>query len=210
MRDDMHDHHRILRQGSPVGEARVAAVLVHGRGGSAEDILSLASEFRAEGVAYIAPQATGHSWYPYSFLAPLTQNEPGLSSGLRLLASIVDDLNAQGLSSDRIALLGFSQGACLALEFAARNARKYTFVAAFSGALIGPDGTPRNYAGSFGGTPVFLGCSDIDPHIPLQRVHESAEVFHRMGGAVDERIYPRMGHTINRDELNAVDALLGA
>jgi predicted esterase len=153
MRDDMHDHHRILRQGSPVGEARVAAVLVHGRGGSAEDILSLASEFRAEGVAYIAPQAIGHSWYPYSFLAPLTQNEPGLSSGLRLLASIVDDLNAQGLSSDRIALLGFSQGACLALEFAARNARKYTFVAAFSGALIGPDGTPRNYAGSFGGTP---------------------------------------------------------
>jgi predicted esterase len=188
----------------------MAALLVHGRGGSAEDILSLASEFRAEGVAYIAPQATGHSWYPYSFLAPLTQNEPGLSSGLRLLASIVDDLNAQGLSSDRIALLGFSQGACLALEFAARNARKYAFVGALSGALIGPDGTPRNYPGSFGGTPVFLGCSDIDPHIPPQRVHESAEVFRRMGGAVDERIYPRMGHTINRDELNAVDALLGA
>lgn len=205
----MHDRRRILRHGTPIDEARVAAVLLHGRGGSAEDILSLASDFQAEGVAYLAPQATGNSWYPYSFLAPLAQNEPGLSSALALVAEVVAELESQRLSSDRIALLGFSQGACLALEFAARHARRYALVAGFSGGLIGPEGTPRDYRGSVSGTPVFLGCSDIDPHIPLERVHESAEVFRRMGGAVDERIYPRMGHTINRDELSAVDALLG-
>jgi predicted esterase len=159
-------------------------------------------------VAYLAPQAAAHAWYPFSFLAPTEQNEPGLGSALRVIGGLVDQLNQAGIPSERIALMGFSQGACLASEFAARYARRYAVVAAFSGGLIGPPGAPREYAGGFDGTPVFLGCSDIDPHIPVERVHESAEVFARLGAAVDKRIYPRMGHTINRAEIDAVDSLL--
>jgi predicted esterase len=208
MSGDPHAGQPVLHAGPPLHAARLAVVLLHGRGASAEDILGLSHELRARDVAYLAPQAEGHTWYPYSFLAPIRQNEPGLGSALTVIASLLQDLEARGVPPGRVALMGFSQGACLAVEFAARHARRYAAVAALSGGLIGPPGTPRDYQGSFDGTPVFLGCSDVDAHVPVERVHESADVFRRMGAAVDERIYPRMGHTVNRDELDAIDALL--
>jgi predicted esterase len=183
-------------------------IMVHGRGSSAEDMLSLAAEFGTVDVAYLAPQAAGRTWYPYSFLSPIRDNEPGISSGLRVLAGLVDSLVADQIPHARIALLGFSQGACLSLEFATRHPSRYAAVVGLSGGLIGPPGTPRDYPGKLDDVPVFLGCSDIDAHIPLGRVHESAEVFRRMGASVDERIYPGMGHTVGEDELNTVKALL--
>jgi predicted esterase len=191
-----------------LSEARLAVILLHGRGGSADDMLALAEEFDVAGVAYVAPQAAGHTWYPYSFLAPIEQNEPGLSSAVRVLSQLIEDLTQEGVEAGRIGLVGFSQGACLALEFAARHAQRYAAVVGLSGGLIGPPGTPRNDTGSLQGSAVFLGCSDVDPHIPLVRVHESAEVLRRLGAVVDERIYPQMGHTVNRDELQAVRELL--
>ena len=180
---------------------------MHGRGASAEDILGLAPELGTDDVAYLAPQAAGHTWYPYSFLSPIPQNEPGITSALGVIARLVDSAD---LGSGRVVILGFSQGACLALEFAARNPRRYAAIVALSGGLIGPSGTPRDYPGSMENTPVFIGCSDIDAHIPVERIRESAEVFRRMGAVVDERIYPGMGHTINEDELIAVRALVVA
>jgi len=185
-------------------------IVVHGRGASAEDILALTDEFEPNDIAYIAPQAAGSTWYPYSFLAPIAQNEPGISSALGVISRLIDGLNHGGVDSNRIGLLGFSQGACLALEFAARHAMRYAAVVGLSGGLIGPPGTPRDYAGSFDGTSVFLGCSDVDAHIPLDRVNETADVFRRMHAQVDERIYPRMGHTVNSDEIAAINAILGA
>ena len=185
-------------------------ILVHGRGASAEDILSLAAELKLKDVAYLAPQAAGSTWYPNSFLSPIQSNEPGITSGLGVIARLIDHLGQQGVGRERIALLGFSQGGCLSLEYAARHAQRYAGVFGLSGGLIGPPGTPRDYTGSFDGTPVFLGCSDVDPHIPLQRVQESAEVFRRMGASVDERIYRRMGHTVNMDEIEAVRGILAA
>ena len=190
--------------------ARLTMILVHGRGASAADILGVAGEIGADDVAYVAPDAPGRTWYPYSFLVPLEQNEPQLSSALDTLHRIVADLGRQGVTTDRIGFLGFSQGACLSLEYVARHATRYATVVGFSGGLIGPPGTPRRYAGSLDGTPVFLGCSDIDPHIPLARVHETRDVLTALGAMVDERIYPSMGHTINRDELDAARRLLGA
>jgi predicted esterase len=202
---DPHAGQPILRLGPDPAAARLRVILLHGRGASAEDILALAAEFNLDDVAYLAPQAAGHTWYPYSFLSEISRNEPGLSSALRLIDSLVASVQRDG--TDRVALLGFSQGACLTMEYAARHARRYAAVVGLSGGLIGPDGTPRNYEGSMAGTPVFVGCSDIDAHIPVTRVRESAEVFRRLGASVDERIYPRMGHTVNRDEITAVTAL---
>jgi predicted esterase len=207
MTTDPHRGQPIVRRGPDPAQARLTVVCVHGRGASAADILTVADELQLPDVAYVAPQAAGRTWYPYSFLAPIEDNEPGLSSALGVLASLVDELRGQG-GADRIALLGFSQGACLTLEFAARHARRYAAIVAFSGAVIGPPGTPPEYPGSMDGSPVFIGCSDIDPHIPIERVRESGVVFHRLGARVDERIYPRMGHTINDDELDAVRTLL--
>jgi predicted esterase len=194
--------------GEPLERAQAAMILTHGRGASAEDILGLAADLAVPGFAYVAPQAAGHTWYPYSFLAPMVDNEPGLSSGLATLGAIVAALAEAGIPAERTILLGFSQGACLTSEFVARNARRYGGVAGLSGGVIGPPGTPRDYPGSLEGTPVFLGCSDIDPHIPLARVEETVTVFERLGGAVTGRIYPRMGHTINGDELAAVQAMM--
>ena len=205
---DPHAGQPVLTRGPSPRDARLVAILLHGRGASAEDILSLARELRAKDVAYLAPQAAGASWYPYSFLAPIAQNEPGITSAMRVIAGLIDQVAREGVTADRVALMGFSQGACLAQEFAARHARRYAAVLGLSGGLIGPPGTPREYSGAMDGTPVFLGCSDIDPHIPLERVHESADVFRRLAARVDERIYPRMGHTVNRDELDAADAIL--
>lgn len=205
---DPHAGQPVLHRGPAPADARLVAILIHGRGASAEDILTLTQELRPKDVAYLAPQAAGHTWYPYSFLEPIEQNEPGITSGLGVMSGLIEQVGRDGVTPDRIVMIGFSQGACLSLEFAARHAQRFAGVAGLSGGLIGPPGTPRHYAGSFGGTPVFLGCSDIDPHIPLDRVHETAEVFRRMGADVDERIYPRMGHTVIRDELDAVSAIL--
>jgi predicted esterase len=206
--DDPHANQPILHRGLAPAQARLSIISIHGRGASADDILSLTSEFRTTDVAYLAPEAAGHTWYPYSFLSPIEGNEPWLSSALKLLSRLVTTLGDQGVSADRIGFLGFSQGACLALEFAARHAQRYAAVAGLSGGLIGPPGTPRNYAGSCAGTPVFLGCSDVDPHIPVERVRETADVFTTMNATVDTRIYRGMGHTVSTDEISAVRALL--
>jgi predicted esterase len=207
---DPHADQPVERRGPAPAAARLAVILVHGRGDSAAGILGLAEHFDLADVAWLAPQAAGHAWYPYSFMAPIERNQPGLDSGLRTVAGLVAGLDADGVPPARIVLMGFSQGACLAQEYAARHARRYAAIVGLSGGLIGPPGTPRDYAGGFEGTPVFLGCSDIDSHIPVERVHESADVFRRMGASVDERIYPGMGHTVNRDELDAVARLLEA
>jgi predicted esterase len=207
-RQSPHQGQRVVVAGRPLGQADAAVVMVHGRGATAESILTLAEEVGRPELAYLAPQAAGHTWYPYSFMAPIERNEPWLSSALELLETVLTKLEVEGIPAERTVLLGFSQGACLTLEFAARNAKRHAGVVAFSGGLIGPPGTPREYAGSFDGTPVFLGCSDIDPHIPEERVHESAEIVRRMGARVTERIYPGMGHTVNEDELSWLADLL--
>jgi predicted esterase len=200
----------VARAGRSLREAETAVVMVHGRGATAESILTLAEEVGQPELAYVAPQAPGHTWYPQSFLAPIERNEPYLSSALRTLEEVVAELAAAGIPPERTVLLGFSQGACLSLEFAARHAQRFAGVVALSGGLIGPPGTPREYAGDFDGTPVFLGCSDRDPHVPAERVHESADVFRRMGARVTERIYPGLGHTVNQDELSWVADLLAS
>jgi len=179
-------------------------ILLHGRGATAESILQLAVELDHPEFAFLAPQAAGNTWYPYSFLAPIEQNEPFLGSALGLLGAVIERVMREGISPDRLMLLGFSQGACLTLEFAARNPRRYAGVVALTGGLIGPDGTPRGYAGTLNGTPVFIGTSDPDMHVPVARVKESARVLERMGAHVTTRVYPDMGHTVNADEIEHV------
>jgi predicted esterase len=198
----------VVTSGVALAEARTAAVMLHGRGSSAEDILMLAAEFGQSDVAYIAPQAENHTWYPYSFLAPYEQNEPHLSNAFATLDAVLADLARRGVSAQRVALIGFSQGGCLALEYVARRAKRYRLVAGLSAGLIGPPGTPRTYEGSLAGTPVFLGCSDVDGHIPLQRVEESRDVLTGLGANVTTRIYPGMDHTINMDEIANLRRLL--
>ncbi len=200
----------VLFMGEPLGQARAAMVMVHGRGATAEDILELAVELNRTGFAYLAPQAANNSWYPQSFLAPIASNEPWLSSALDRLSTVLQRVEEGGIPRERTILLGFSQGACLALEFAARHAQRYGGIAALSGGLIGPDGTPRDYPGSFAGTPVFLGCSDRDPHIPKERVQQSAEVLQRLGADVTMRLYPNMGHMVNQDEIDFVGGMMAA
>jgi len=199
---------RIAISGAPLGRAKAAAIMLHGRGASAQSMLEFADVFAQPGIAYLAPQAPGSTWYPYSFMAPFAQNEPALSHALATLAITVADLAGQGFPAERLVLLGFSQGGCLALEYVARNAQRYGGVVGLSAALIGPPGAPRSYPGSMAGTPVFIGCSNVDFHIPLERVHESTEVLRRMGGGVTERIYPGMGHTINDDEVKYIRGIL--
>ncbi|MGI8818704.1 MAG: alpha/beta hydrolase [Gemmatimonadales bacterium] len=203
-----HQGQPVRTAGAPLTRARGAMVMLHGRGATAESILSLAQALDAPDFAYLAPQAGGNSWWPQSFLAPIANNEPGISSAMEAVEETLRQTAAAGIPPERTLLLGFSQGACLAAEFAARHARRYGGVAALSGGLIGPDGTPRTYPGSLEGTPVFLGCSDIDPHIPVRRVRESDEVLRTLGGEVTMRLYPGMGHLINEDEINAVQGMM--
>ena len=184
-------------------------ILVHGRGATAEDIMTIAPEVQTPGWAYLAPQAAGNAWYPNPFTAPIESNEPYLSAALDMLKRLLERVVAT-VPTERVVLLGFSQGACLTMEFAVRNARRYGGVVGLSGGLIGPDGTPRDYPGSFEGTPAFLGCSDVDPHIRKDRVEEAAEVFKRMGAEVTMRLYPGMGHTISEDEIEKVRELVAA
>lgn len=206
----VHQGQPVLQAGEPLEKAKAAMIMVHGRGASAESILSLVPEIDTPGFAYLAPQAANFTWYPNSFLAPIPSNEPYLSSALEAVGNAVKLATEAGIPADHIVLLGFSQGACLSLEFAARNAQQYGGVAGLSGGLIGPEGTPRDYAGTLTDTPVFLGCSDVDFHIPKVRVLESAEIFQKLGAQVDARIYPNMGHTVNQDELDAVRAIMAA
>ena len=205
---DPHAGQTTLAAGPTPEAAAATLVLVHGRGGSAEDILSLYTELRLPDLAALAPEAAGKTWYPNSFLAPLEANQPYLDSALRRIESIVTDLLAHGVPSDRIAILGFSQGACLTLEFTARHPQRYGAVIGLTGGLIGPPDTPRDYPGSLDGTPVFLGTSDPDPHVPLSRVRETEAVLTRMGAAVELRRYPGMPHTVSQDELDATRSLL--
>jgi len=198
----------VAQAGPPLRRERPVAILLHGRGGTAQDMLSLADAFVQPNVTYLAPQAPGRTWYPYSFLAPYEQNEPALSHALAIVAEVVSRVVREHVPTDRILLLGFSQGGCLALEFAARNAKRYGAVVGLSAGLIGPKGAERNYDGSLAGTPVFIGCSDVDHHVPLWRVRESTDVMRRLGADVIERIYPRLGHTINEDEIMQVKKML--
>lgn len=203
-----HQRQRVLATGTPLNQARGAVVMVHGRGAAPENILTLVPAIGRPDFAYLAPAAANNTWYPYSFMAPIPQNEPGISSGLQAIADVLAAVQAAGIPPERTVLLGFSQGACLSLEFAARNARRYGGVATLSGGLIGPDGTSRDYAGAFDGTPVFLGCSDVDHHIPKERVQESAEVVRGMGADVTLKLYPGMGHLVNEDEIAHVQRIL--
>ena len=207
---DPHAGQPVLMAGADIASARAAMIMIHGRGASASDILSLSEAFGREGVTYIAPEAAGHTWYPYPFLAPVERNEPGRSSALAVIGSLVGILGDRGLPPERVAILGFSQGACLALEFAARNPRRYGAVIGLTGGLIGERIDPANYSGSLDGTPIFIGSSDVDPHIPLARVKETTAVLAALGGVVTERIYPGMGHTTNDDEIAHVKKMLDA
>jgi phospholipase/carboxylesterase len=205
---DPHGNQPVLAAGLRLPEAAAVVILVHGRGASAEDILNLGQEFDRPDLAYLAPQAAGNSWYPYSFLAPIQQNEPWLTSALNKLALLVEDVSQVGIVREKIILAGFSQGACLASEFVARNAARYGGLIAFSGGLIGPPGTEFRYAGQLGGTPAFFGGGDPDAHVPWQRVQESASVLSALGAEVLLRRYPRMGHTINQEELEEARRLI--
>lgn len=202
-----HTNARVLTLGKPLGEA-AAVILLHGRGASAENILGLAGAFERPDLTYLAPEAASNVWYPLSFLAPIEHNEPFLSSALELVAATMRAAEAKGVPAERIVLGGFSQGACLTLEFASRNPRRYGGLLAFSGGLIGPEADASRYNGSLDGTPVFLGCSDVDPHIPLARVQESTAILTGLSGAVTEKIYPGMAHTINDDEIEAAKRIL--
>ncbi len=218
-----HQGQPIIKQGAALGEAQAAMILIHGRGASAESILELTAELERDDFAYWAPQAADSAWYPNSFLAPVQRNEPGLTSGLARIDELVQELEAGGIPRQKIILLGFSQGACLVQEFAARHPARYGGLAGLSGGLIGvaseaaggevggsPDGDNRFdlYSGNLDGTPIFLGCSDIDPHIPKARVDKSQEVFQWLGATVEKRIYSGMGHTINWDEIAFVSNMM--
>ena len=209
-REDPHRAQRVAESGAPLARAKAAMIMLHGRGAGAEDMVALADVLAQPDLAYLAPQAAGHTWYPYPFTAPIERNEPWLTSALGAIHGLLSSLGEAGFPPERVVLLGFSQGACLGLEYAARHARRYGGVVGLSGGLIGPDGTPRDYPGSLAGTPVLLGCSDIDPHIPLARVHETTTVLRRLDAIVEERIYPGMGHLINEDEIRFVRGLLAA
>lgn len=188
--------------GPPLAEARGLVVAIHGRGDSAQGILSLKQVVPVTGVTWWAPQAQGHSWYPYNFMVPLPDNQPWVDSALANIGALVERAQDEGMPKDKIVLSGFSQGACLSLEWAARNPGEVAAVVGLSGGLLGAEGTQFDYPGRFDGTPIFLGCSDVDEYIPLGRVEESASVLQEMGAAVEKRIYPGMPHTVNQDELD--------
>jgi len=205
--DDPHRGQPLVHAGAPLDECRAAVIMIHGRNASPANILELAPRLACSACAYLAPAASGRSWYPLSFLSALEENEPGLTSGLGVLDTLVADVVSRGVPASRIVLLGFSQGACLAAEFSRRRPARYGGVVVLSGGLIGPPGTTWDRAGRFDGTPIFLGCSDVDAHVPKVRVEESAEIFREMGAEVTTRIYPGMGHTVNDDEIAHAQAI---
>jgi predicted esterase len=208
MSRDPHKDQPVLVGGAPLAEAAGVLVLLHGRGGSAQDMLALARELEHPRFAWLVPEAAGRQWYPYSLLEKLERNRPALNSALALVKRVLGRAEAAGVGAERIVLLGFSQGASVALEFAVRNARRYAGIAAFSGGLLGADDTPREYDGSLAGTPVFLGSGGIDPHLPRRRVEETAAVLERLGAEVTRRVYPDLAHAIDPDEIVAARGML--
>ncbi len=211
MSPDARDPHRnqpVRHRGRPLDSARAAVVLIHGRGASAEDILGLADELDFPEFTYLAPEAAGHTWYPNSFLAPLAQNQPWLDSALNLIGETIRSATSNGIPLSKVAIAGFSQGACLSTEFVARNATRYGSLIALTGGLIGPVGSKFSYPGDLSGTPVFFGAGDPDPHVPWVRVQESASVLTALGGDVLLRRYPGLPHTINQDEIEQARRIL--
>lgn len=212
----MHPHagQPIATRGAPLGKSHAAMIMLHGRNAAPRNILDLVPALDRPVFTYVAPAAANNSWYPYSFMAEPERNEPGLSSALAVIADLVARLLASGIRNEHVMLLGFSQGACLTAEFALRHAAPFGGVIILSGGLIGPPGTTWASEGDFAGTPVFLGCSDVDGHVPKHRVDESAAVFARMGADVTKRIYPGMGHLVNEDEIafirGVMDGILAA
>lgn len=203
-----HKGQPIYNAGEPLEAARAAVIMLHGRGATAMDILTLAAEMSTTGFAYLAPQAANNTWYPYPFMELTINNEPWLSSALSVVARIMQHLHDSGIPPEKTVLLGFSQGACLALEYAARNARQYGGIAGLSGGIIGAEGEERQDKGDLEGTPVFLGCSDVDPHIPKERVLETEKIMIALGGEVMVRFYQNMAHTVNQDEIEIVKGIL--
>ncbi|QPV63292.1 dienelactone hydrolase family protein [Halosimplex litoreum] len=206
--DGPHQGQGLATGGTPLDEAEAAMILVHGRGATAQSILGMGRQLHAEGVALLAPQAARNTWYPNSFLEPVETNEPGRSSGLQAIEDAVEQVNDAGIPTEKVLILGFSQGACLGSEFVARNPERYGGHVAFSGGLIGETIDPAEFEGSLEGTPSFVGCSDVDPHIPEERVHVTTEVLEKLDADVEERIYPGMGHGVNDDEVEYVSGMV--
>lgn len=206
-----HQSQPIAATGAELNEAKAAMIMIHGRGASAQSILGLSKEFsNTKKITFIAPQASNHTWYPYSFLVPTENNQPGIDSGLQAIADIIKKLEKEGITKENIFLLGFSQGACLASEFVARNPAKYAGLIALSGGLIGEAIELDFYDGDLEQTPVFLGCSDIDSHIPKERVNETEAVFKELNAKVTKKLYPGMGHMVNEDEINSINEMLSS
>jgi predicted esterase len=203
-----HQDQPILRRGADPADASAALVMLHGRGASAQSILALVDELDTDGLAIVAPQAEGNVWYPQSFLAPREVNQTGIDGAFTLIERIIGELVGAGIARERTVLLGFSQGACLATDYAFNHAGRLGGVIALSGGLIGPPGTAFQPTGDLGGTPVFIGCSDVDPHIPAERVRETHEAFQRAGAASDMQLYPGMPHTVNTDEISRANDIL--
>lgn len=203
-----HEGQPVAFAGEPLDRALAAMIMLHGRGATSQDILSLVPLLAQPHFAYLAPQASGNTWYPNRYLAPIADNEPWLSSALAFVDQVLGQVERAGIPPERTMLLGFSQGACLTLEFAARYARRYGGVAGLTGALIGPEDTPRSYPGALDGTPVFIGCSDVDIHVAKEHALETANVLMRLGGQVTLRLYPNMGHEVNQNEIDFVRGMM--
>jgi predicted esterase len=197
-----HAGQPVVTRGQPLGEGRAVLILLHGRNAGPENILELVASIGHPSVTCLAPAAEGKTWYPFGFMSEIAKNEPGISSGIAVIHDLIDRAAASGVAAERVILLGFSQGACLAATAAIRRPARYGGVIAFSGGLIGPPGSRWIGDGRFERTPVFFGCSDVDSHIPRERVAESAAAFRAMGADVTERIYPGMGHTVIGDEID--------
>jgi predicted esterase len=206
-----HQTQKVVQAGAALENAKAAMIMIHGRGASAESIVGLANEFDHKGeITFLAPQASGSTWYPYSFMAPTENNQPGINSGLQAIFDIISLIEKAGLKKEQIYILGFSQGACLASEFVARHPDTYGGLIALSGGLIGDTVSVDNFEGSLNETPVFMGCSDIDPHIPKERVNDTAEILSSLGAQVTKKLYQGMAHTVNEDELDHINQMIAS
>jgi|SRR5690606_32890245 len=198
----------IKTAGIALNKAKKALIMIHGRGGSAEDILELSQYLNVEDYALLAPQATGHTWYPYPFIAPVEQNEPWLTSALDVIGKTVKSIVEAGIEPQNIFFFGFSQGACLTLEFLARNAQQFGGAVAIIGGVIGEKINKENYNGDFQQTPIFIGTSHPDFHVPIERVHDTENILKEMNAAVTLKIYENFGHSINQEEIDLANTII--